>query len=190
MVDTRWLFTGLVALVGVERLVELKVSRRHQRLLVSRGAIEVGAELYPWMVILHSLFLVSCLVEVWWLGRLFHPVLAAITLLVLVASLALRYWVVATLGHRWTTRVFCPPGEPVITGGPYRYLHHPNYLAVAMEILALPLVHTAWLTAVAFSAANGLLLERRIRSEEEGLRRYNDFAEQFQRAPPGGAAEP
>ena len=174
MVDTRWLYMGVVALMALERLVELTISRRHQRWLMSRGAIEVGAEHYPWMVAQHGLFLVSCVAEVWWLGRPFHRTLAIAMLVVLVASLALRYWVIATLGRRWTTRVLCLPGEPIITSGPYRYLKHPNYLAVVIEIVALPMMHTAWLTAVGFSVANGLLLTRRIRVEEEGLRRYSD----------------
>lgn len=174
MVDTRWIFTGLLVLVVVERLVELTISRRNQRWLVARGAIEVGAGHYPWMVLLHSLFLASCLVEVWGLNRPFYPILAVAMIMALVVSMALRYWVIATLGRRWTTRVLCLPGEPVVTAGPFRFFRHPNYLAVVIEILALPMVHTAWLTAIVFSAANGFLLARRVRVEEAGLRRYND----------------
>jgi methyltransferase len=83
--------------------------------------------------------------------------------------MSLRYWVIGTLGHRWTTRVICLPGEPLITTGPYRALRHPNYVAVAAEIVALPLVHSAWLTASLFSFANAWVLRARIRVEEEGL---------------------
>ena len=175
MVDTRWLYTGLVLLMAVERLAELVVAGRHQRWLVAQGAVEIGRGHYPWMVLQHVLFLISCLVEVWWLGRPFYPALAATMGIVLVLSMLLRYWVIATLGRRWTTRIFCLPGEPVITSGPYRYLRHPNYLAVVGEILALPLIHTAWLTALVFSLTNGWLLRHRIRTEEDALRRYNDF---------------
>ena len=174
MVDTRWLFTGLLILMVVERLAELGVARRNQRWLVSRGAIQVGRQHYPWMVAQHALFLVSCLVEVWCLNRPFYRSLAVVMLVVLAASMALRYWVIATLGRRWTTRVFCLPGEPLITVGPYRRLRHPNYLAVVLEIFALPMVHTAWMTALVFSLANAALLSLRIRVEEEGLRRNRE----------------
>ncbi len=175
MVDTRWLFTGLVMLMVVERLVELAISRRHQRWLLTRGAVEVGAGHYPWMVVLHALFPVSCVAEVWGTGRPFSGTLASVMLVALALSMALRYWVMATLGRRWTTRVFCLPGAPVIVSGPFRWLRHPNYLAVTIELVALPMVHTAWLTAVLFSAANAWLLSHRIRAEEEGLRRFSGY---------------
>jgi methyltransferase len=87
----------------------------------------------------------------------------------------LRYWAVATLGERWNTRVLVVPGEPAVTGGPYRYLRHPNYVAVALEMAALPLVHGAWLTALVWSAASAALLARRIPREEAGLARYADY---------------
>ena len=186
MVDTRWLFTGLVALIVVERFVELAIARRNQRWLEERGAVEVGAEHYPWMVLLHTLFPASCLAEVWFLGRPLYPVLAVSMLVALAVSTALRYWVISTLGSRWTTRVFCLPGETLVDDGPYRYLRHPNYLAVVIEIIALPMVHTAWVTAFVFSVANGLLLRSRIREEEEGLSRFNDLATGRASTIPGG----
>lgn len=171
MVEARWLYTVLVIVIGAERLVELAISRRNQRWMESRGAVEVGAEHYPWMVLLHGIFLASCLAEVWLWKRPFRPSLAMVMTVLLVASLALRYWVILTLGRRWTTRVFCLPGEPLITAGPFRYMRHPNYLAVITEIVALPMVHAAWVTAVVFSLANGLLLKERISVEEEALYR-------------------
>ncbi len=167
--DSRFLYTLLVLLVAVQRLLELRVSRRHERSLRARGAVEVGAGHYPVMVALHTLFLVSCAAEVWWLGRPFVPWLGWTALAVLVAAQGLRYWTISTLGERWTTRVLVPPGEPLVAGGPFRYLRHPNYLAVALEIAALPLVHAAWLTAVVFSLANALLLRARIGVEERAL---------------------
>lgn len=180
MVDTRWLYTGLVGLMVVERLVELGISKRNQRGLIARGAVEVGAGHYPWMVVQHTLFLVSCVAEVWWLERPFYPVLGISMLAALGFSMALRYWVIVTLDRRWTTRVFCLPGEPVITSGPFRFLRHPNYLAVVIEIVALPMVHTAWWTALVFSVTNGWLLTHRIRAEEEGLREHSDFEGRFE----------
>lgn len=167
---TRLLFTGLVALVAAQRLAELAVSRRNEARLRTRGAVEVGAGHYPWMVALHTAFLAACLAEVWLLRRPLVPALAAGALAVVLAASALRVWTLATLGGRWTTRVLVLPDEEPVTGGPYRYLRHPNYLAVVLEVAALPLVHTAWATALAVSAANAVLLRVRIRAEEGAWR--------------------
>lgn len=167
---TRLLYTGLVALVALQRLGELAVSRRNEERLRSRGAVEAGAGHYPVMVALHTGFLAACAAEVWLLDRPFVPALAAAALAVLLAASALRVWTLATLGGRWTTRVLVLPEEEPVTGGPYRFLRHPNYLAVALEVAALPLVHAAWLTALVFSAADALLLRVRIRAEEGAWR--------------------
>jgi methyltransferase len=167
--DSRLLYTLLVALVAVQRLVELRVSRRHERALRARGAVEAGAGHYPVMVALHTLFLAACMAEVWLLGRPFLPSLGWPALAVLLLAQALRYWTISTLGERWTTRVLVPAGEPLVAAGPFRFVRHPNYLAVALEIAALPLVHAAWLTALSFSAANVVLLRVRIGVEERAL---------------------
>jgi methyltransferase len=121
------------------------------------------------MVALHTLFLVACVAEVWLVGRPFVPWLGWPALAVLAAAQGLRYWTISTLGERWTTRVLVPPGESLVAGGPFRFVRHPNYLAVALEIAALPLVHTAWLTALLFSLANAVLLRARIGVEEKAL---------------------
>ncbi len=169
---SRWLYTLLVVLVAVQRGVELRIAGRNYRWLLKRGGVEEGEEHYPWMVTLHTLFLVACVLEVWLLRRPFIPWLAVAMMAMVVVAAALRYWVLASLGRRWTTRVVCLPGAPLVTGGPYRWLQHPNYLAVSVEILALPLVHSAWMTAGVFSLANGGLLGIRRRVEEEALRRW------------------
>ena len=170
--DSRALYTGLVALVAVQRLVELRISQRNTAALLDRGGVEVGRSHYPWMVLLHTSFLIACPLEVWGLERPFLPALALGTLLGLVTATALRGWVMATLGERWSTRVVCLPGVPRIDTGPYRHLRHPNYLAVVIEMAALPLLHTAWLSALIFSCANLLLLGERVRVEERALERY------------------
>lgn len=168
--DTRLLFTGLLALVVIQRLAELALARRNQRWLLTQGGREIGAGHYPVMVVLHTLFLTSCLAEVWWLDRPFVPGLALAMLAVLVVASGIRVWAIRTLGRRWTTRVIVLPGAPRIRSGPYRFVSHPNYLAVVLEIAALPLLHTAWLTAVMFTLANAGVLAVRIRVEERGLR--------------------
>ncbi len=129
----------------------------------------MGAGHYPWMVALHTTFLLSCVAEVWFLDRPLRPLVAAVAMLVLGAALTLRWWTLTTLGDRWTTRVMVVPGEDLVTTGPYRWLRHPNYLAVVMEIAAIPMVHLAWLTATVFSFANLVLLSKRIRVEERAL---------------------
>jgi methyltransferase len=177
--DTRRLYTLLVALIAAGRLVELRIAARNRRDLLARGGIEVAPEHYPWMVLLHTAFLASCPLEVWLLGRPFVPALGSPTLLLVGLATGLRYWAIRTLDGRWTTRIVVLPGAPPVTGGPYRFLRHPNYLAVITEIFSLPLVHTAWLTAVVFSVLNGLLLHVRIRAEEAALSRMSGYGTVF-----------
>lgn len=167
--DSRVLYTGLVIFVAAMRLVELAISHRNIGRLEARGAVEVGRSLYPWMVAVHTIFLGACVAEVWLLDRPFIPFLAMFCLVLLLAAAALRLWVMATLGERWSTRVLVLPQTPPITGGPFRRLRHPNYLAVAVEFVALPMVHTAWLTAGILSIANAMVLQRRVRTEERAL---------------------
>lgn len=190
-VDSRLLFTGLVLLVVAVRLVELALSRRNTRRLLARGAVEAGAGHYPAMVALHAAFLAAAPLEVWLLERPLVPALAGSMLALLGLAMALRWWVIASLAGRWTTRVLVLPGAPPVTSGPYRYLRHPNYLAVAVEVAALPLVHSAWLTALVFSMANGMLLAARVRVEEEALAAASDYRAAFagrRRFLPGGPA--
>ena len=95
----------------------------------------------------------------------------------LVGAAALRLWVMSTLGERWSTRILILPESQPVDTGPFRHLRHPNYLAVVIEFAALPMVHTAYLTAVVFSAANAAVLARRIRVEEAGLAEHSDYFE-------------
>jgi methyltransferase len=168
-VTSRTAYTLLVALVALERLVETAVSRRNVRRALARGGVEAGRSDYPWMVALHGGFLAACVLEVRVLDRPWIPLLGLPMLLVVGAGMAVRYWVVASLDGRWTTRVVYVPGDPIVTGGPFRWMRHPNYAAVVAEVAAIPLVHTAWITAVVFSTANAWLLGRRIRVENQLL---------------------
>ena len=162
-------FTALVALVGLERLAELVVSTRNAAWSFARGGVEYGRGHYPVMVALHTGFLVAMLVEAW-VRRPDVPATLAWSMLALVlASQALRWWCIATLGRRWNTRVIVVPGLAPVTSGPYRWLRHPNYVAVVVEGVALPLVHGAWMTAAAFTVANAVLLTVRIRVEDAAL---------------------
>ena len=162
-------FTALVALVGLERLAELVVSRRNAAWSLARGGVEHGRGHYPVMVALHSGFLIAMLVEAWVRRPEVPPALAWSMLALVLASQALRWWCIATLGPRWNTRVIVVPEMLPVTGGPYRLLRHPNYVAVVVEGMALPLVHSAWMTAVVFTVANAVLLTVRIRVEDAAL---------------------
>ncbi len=178
-IDTRVLYTLLVVLVALGRLVELRIAGRNLRDLLARGGVEAAPGHYRWMVLQHAAFLVCCPLEVWRLDRPFLPGLGIPMLVLVVLATALRYWVIRTLDGRWTTRIVVLPGSSPVTGGPYKFLRHPNYLAVITEILALPLVHTAWITAIVFSVLNALILRVRIRAEEEALSRMSDYGTVF-----------
>jgi methyltransferase len=162
-------FTVLVALVGLERLAELVLSRRNAAWSAQRGGVEHGAGHYPAMVALHTGFLVAMLVEAWVRRPEVPPSLAWSMLLLVVLAQALRWWCIATLGPQWNTRVIVVPGLAPVSCGPYRFLAHPNYVAVAIEGVALPLVHGAWVVAAVFTIANAALLTVRIRVEDAAL---------------------
>jgi methyltransferase len=159
----------LVLAVGIERLVELVVSRRNAQWSFDQGAKEFGRSHYPVMVVLHTGLLVGCIAETAALHRPFIAWLGWPMLAVVALSQGLRWWCITTLGHRWNTRVIVLPQAPLVRQGPYRWLHHPNYVAVVAEGFALPLVHTAWLTAVIFTLANAMLLRVRLQVENSAL---------------------
>jgi methyltransferase len=161
----------LIAAVGVERIVELVVSQRNLAWSRTRGGKEFGAGHYPAMVLLHIALLVGCLVEAIVGHRPFLPALGWPMLALALVAQALRWWCITTLGHQWNTRVVVVPDASRVTSGPYRFVPHPNYVAVVLEGIALPLVHTAWITALVFTALNAWLLTTRIRVENAALAR-------------------
>jgi len=162
-------FVLLGAAVAVERLVELLVSRRNLAWSLARGGSEHGTGHWPFMVVLHTGLLVGAVAEVAGPDRPFLPLLGWPMLGLVLASQAPRWWCNRTLGPRWNTRIVVVPGLPLVHRGPYRVLAHPNYVAVVVEGVALPLVHTAWVTAVVFTALNLPLLSVRIRAEEAAM---------------------
>lgn len=151
-------YLALVLATGMERLVELVISTRNARSAFARGGVEYGQKHFPWMVALHSGLLLACIAEVYFADRPFLPWLGWPMLALVVLSQLLRYWCITSLGAQWNTRVIVVPGLGFVTRGPYRWLRHPNYVAVVIEGFALPLVHTAWVTALAFTVLNAVLL--------------------------------
>ena len=165
------LYLLLILAFVVERLIEVRVSNRNAQTSFAQGGVEYGKGHYPAMVVLHTLFLIACPLEVLWLNREFQPIVGGIALAVCVATQLLRWWVITTLGWRWNTRVIVVQGLAPITEGPFRYLSHPNYLAVIVELIALPMVHNAWSTAGIFTFLNAILLSVRIPIENQALGR-------------------
>ncbi len=166
---SRWIFTAFVILLALQRLYELRLSRRHEAIIRSRGGQEHAAWQTEAMKAMHAAWFIAMLVEVDGLRRPFIPGLSLLALLALAAGQALRYAAIWALKWRWTIRVMTIPGFPPVRNGIYRYLRHPNYLGVVLEVLAVPLLHSAYVTAIAFSLANLLLLSARIRTEDRAL---------------------
>lgn len=153
----------VLTLVTLQRLMELVLARRNTRILIAQGGIEIGAGHYPLIVALHTAWLAGLWALAW-----NRPI--DLALLGVFAGLqALRLWVLASLGERWTTRIIIVPGLPLVRKGPYRFLRHPNYLIVAAEILILPLAFGLTAYAVLFSALNAVVLAVRIRTENRAL---------------------
>jgi methyltransferase len=163
-------YAALILATGAERVVELVVSNRNARWAFERGGVEFGRGHFPFMVSLHTGMLLACLAEVFLLQRAFLPWLGWPMLVAAIACQVLRWWCIGTLGRRWNTRVIVVPGLPLVVRGPYRLLRHPNYVAVIAEGIALPLVYSAWITALVFTLVNLVLLFRfRIPVEERAL---------------------
>lgn len=176
---TEWLYSAFISVLVLERGFELWLSRRNAAWARGAGAIEYGQRHLVWMKLLHTTFFVGCLAEVWLFSRPFIPELGALCLVAVLGSQALRYWVIATLGRRWNVAVLVLPGVSAVSSGPFRFLKHPNYLAVVVEGIAVPLLHSAYFTAICFSALNAWLLVVRIRCEENALALHADYAERL-----------
>ena len=185
MVKGYFVFLGFLTL---ERLGELWLSRRNARWALAQGGVEYGQAHYRVMTALHTAFLICCALEPWLLARAFPGTLGWVAFGCAIAAQALRYWAIGTLGRRWNTRVIVLPTAPPVVGGPYRFLKHPNYLAVVVELLCVPLIHGAWLTALVFSVLNALMLRVRIKVEEAALgQQWQTAFAQKGRFLPGGS---
>ncbi len=168
MVSLGAYFVVLGAL-GAERILEVIISARNARWAFARGAVESGTGHYPAMVAFHTLFIVFCGVEAKLFGDSFSAVVGWVALGAAFCAQGLRYWAVATLGRRWNTRVIVLPDAAPVTAGPYRFMRHPNYLAIVIEMIAVPMIYGCWRTAIVFSAGNAIMLRVRIKAEESAL---------------------
>lgn len=176
-------FALIVASVIIQRGIELRIAAAGGRALAARGAVEAGRAHYPWIVAIHVGFFISLIVEVWLMGprqSVFWP--AAPPFL---AAQGLRFWSMRTLGPFWNTRIWVLPGQAPIQAGPYRFIRHPNYVAVTIEIATLPLIFHAFWTAAIFTVLNYAALSHRVQIEEDALASVTDYAVRLRDTPRG-----
>lgn len=164
-----YLYLALLLAVAVLRFVELGISRRHQERMVAQGAVRVPEPHFKWMVVVHTGVLVGAALEVVLLKRPFVPLLGAAMFVLFLASNLMRFWVVRVLGELWSVQVMDSTRLGVVTTGPFRFVRHPNYTGVILEMISLPLIHTAWITAIVTSLGYSMALSLRIRAEERVL---------------------
>ena len=172
---TRW-YVGLLALVGAERVRELAISRRNSRSVVGEPS---ASRSYPAIVAAHIGLLTLPVVEIAWARP--KPRARGLWLALLAAATGLRWWSISILGASWNVQAQVSKGFVPITAGPYRYLRHPNYVALIIEFVALPMAGGAWRSALGLSLLNGLALFDRIRAEEAQLNRSAAYRDAFQR---------
>ncbi len=177
--STKIIFSGIVLAIFLQRCVEVQISQRHRAALLAQGGREHGDNHLPLVKRLQVSWFVAMVVEVWGLNRPFVPTLAAIALTAALTGQLLRYLSMRALGTRWTLPIITLPGRSAVHTGIYRYLRHPNWLGVILEITAVPLIHGAYLTAIAFTLANAWLMRQRIQTEERALSQDNNYMAVF-----------
>jgi methyltransferase len=170
------LFLALLLAVAAMRIVELRISKRHQQDMTARGATKAKDPIFRWMATFHTAVLIGAAAEVVFLHRPFFSALAIPMLVLFVIANIVRWWVIRTLGQHWNVEVMDSTGLGVITTGPFRYVRHPNYAAVFMEMMALPLIHSAWITALIGAVAHAMVLTARLSAEERVLFANPDYA--------------
>ncbi len=173
--DLRIGLTLLVPAVAAQRVWELGKSARNEAQLRAAGGREHAPEQMPWMRAVHTLWLIGTIAEIWLAQREANPIVSVAAAVALVIGQTLRIVAIRTLGWRWTVKIMTLPEAPAVEGGIFRWIRHPNYLGVVLEIAALPLIGGAYVTAIAASIANALLLRARIRAEEQALRIDSDY---------------
>lgn len=171
-------FTIVITIVILQRLVELIIARRNEKWMLRQGAYEAGARHYPLMVVMHIAFFLSLLLEVSIVNRVLSPLWIVLLILFLIAQIA-RIWCLTSLGKFWNTKIIILPGVNVVKKGPYQFMRHPNYVIVTTELLVLPLLFSAYFTAIIFSLLNLWMLSVRIPTEEKALKGATNYKEKF-----------
>jgi methyltransferase len=169
-------FSLFIGFIIVQRLTELGIARKNEGYMKNRGALEFGQGHYKWMILIHTVFILSTIIEVLFINRelsRFWPIFLTFFFLIQ----GMRVWALMSLGTYWNTKIIVMPGAKVVKKGPYRYIKHPNYLVVTLELMIIPMLFNAWLTAIIFSCLNILILSIRIPIEERALTEwgYNQY---------------
>jgi len=162
-------YLGLLLLVAVERVAELQISKKNQRKLNQRGVEKVREPNFLAMVVMHTAVLFSAGAEVFFLRRPFIAPLAITTGGVFLFATILRWWLIRTMADHWNVQVMASVRIGVVSTGPYEWIRHPNYVAVILELASLPLIHTAWITAIWATVANVWVLKSRLSAEDAML---------------------
>ena len=173
------IFYFILVFVIIQRLVELFIAKRNEKSMLAKGAYEVGASHYKFMILLHVSFFISFILEVIYFKTIVTP--NYILLFVFLILQLLRAWCLVSLGVFWNTKIIILPGSNVVVKGPYSYIRHPNYLVVCLEILVLPLMFQAYMTAISFTILNLIMLSVRIPIEEKALKEATNYAKTIQR---------
>ncbi len=166
---TKYLFAGIIFAFLLQRLFELRISRNNETYILSQGGKKHTDNLLGAVKALQVSWLIAAIAEVWYFNRPFNLALAVVAFSATLVGQSLRYLSMQALERRWTLPIMTLPDTPVVHKGIYRFLRHPNWLGVILEIAALPLIHGAYLTAILFSLANALLMSKRIQTEERAL---------------------
>ena len=172
-------FYLILVLVIIQRLVELLIAKKNEKAMLAKGAYEVGAAHYPFMILLHVSFFVSLLIEVIFFKSVLTPHIE--WLVIFLVLQLLRIWCLVSLGMFWNTKIIILPGANVVMKGPYSFIRHPNYLVVCLEIALLPVMFEAYFTAITFTILNFIMLAVRIPIEEKALKEATNYASAIQR---------
>ncbi len=171
-------FWIVISIVILQRLAELFIAKNNEKRMKAQGAFEAGARHYPAIVLLHTAFFVSLLLEVLIRKPALSPIWG-ILLTIFLLTQVLRVWCLASLGKYWNTKIIILPGADVVMKGPYKFIRHPNYMIVATEILVLPMIFGAYITAIVFTLLNAWMMSVRIPQEEQALKDATNYKEKF-----------
>jgi methyltransferase len=175
-----WMFYAFFLFIVGQRLVELFIARRNEKWMKGQGALEFGKEHYRYIVCMHSLFFLSLLMEVFLLGNQLSP-FWKVLFLIFITTQIIRIWALTSLGKYWNTKIIVLPNANIIRRGPYRFIKHPNYIIVAIELVVIPLLFDAYITAALFTLLNILVLSIRIPAEEKALKQLTEYEIDFDR---------